>query len=91
MENLYYCPICGCKLNSAFTIGEICPCCGNESECDDHIENSIDFTIYSKEKAWEILRNKWINEGCPWVFRGKPTDWNKNMAKKQLKNINIYI
>jgi len=34
----FYCPICGNVLKEEFAIGDICPCCGNESECDDHID-----------------------------------------------------
>ncbi len=84
-------PICGCKLNSGFTIGTICHCCGNESACDDHIENPDDSTIYSEEEAWKILRSQWIDKGYPWTYSRKPTEWNEEMAKKQLENINIYI
>ncbi|MTI47654.1 MAG: hypothetical protein FH761_07415 [Firmicutes bacterium] len=33
----YFCPICGNSLDEEFSIGNICPCCGNESEFHDDI------------------------------------------------------
>lgn len=31
-QNSFYCPVCGCVLKEKFSIGFICPCCGNERE-----------------------------------------------------------
>lgn len=117
---VFYCPICGNVLKEEFAIGVICPCCGNESECDDHMEKwhlikqdeeryystlkelcekgeelseekreYLNSMIYTKEEAWEILRNRWIEEGFKWKFSNKPNGWNEEMAKRQLQNIGI--
>lgn len=49
MKKVFYCPICGCELETEFTIGMICPCCGNESGYDDDIEKEdIDKHFYYK-------------------------------------------
>lgn len=125
MNSKFFCPICGNELKERYSIGDICTCCGNESEFDDDIEKpDIDYqeyfkileevmkleenneevpkklkeylesTTYTKEEAWEILRNKWIKEGCKWKYNfrnEKPKNWNMKMVKKQLLNINIKL
>ncbi|MBM7616094.1 hypothetical protein [Alkaliphilus hydrothermalis] len=43
------------------------------------------------EVAHRLLRAKWINDGCKWVFNSrneKPNDWSLEKAKQQLSNIN---
>lgn len=44
--------------------------------------------------AHDLLRAKWINNGCKWRYNSygeKPVGWNLEMAKQQLRNINIDI
>lgn len=33
----HYCPICGNELESAYEIGDICPCCRNECDFSDDV------------------------------------------------------
>ncbi len=123
---VYFCPICGCKLENDFNqYYVICPCCGNQGNVNDDINKKdfikqdeekyyrvlmelkelidnrkdvpremrdyLELTVYTKEEAWTILREEWINKGYTWVNDDKPAEWNEEMAKKQLENINIYI
>ncbi|SHK54311.1 hypothetical protein [Paramaledivibacter caminithermalis] len=58
----YYCPICGYELKEEFSIGIICPCCGNESGFEDDILfdelkefSSKDFKVAKVDKD-ELIR-----------------------------------
>ncbi|MCY6485512.1 hypothetical protein OW763_14350 [Clostridium aestuarii] len=126
IEIKHFCPICGCyEPENQFSIGEICPCCGNEIGCDDdiekpninqeqyfqmiqisidsyengkevpnHVKQFLENAKYSEDEAWEILRNKWIEKGCPWKYNFKgerPENWGIELAKLQLLNIGIKL
>jgi|GEM_PF-3443646 len=57
----------------------------------EEIKDYLKSTHYSKEEAWNILRQEWIKKCYPWIHGKKPTIWNEEIAKNQLKNINIII
>jgi|SRR6266853_4662116 len=61
------CPVCGYnKLEFPPTNFTICACCGTEFGYDDRV------------LSHPVLREKWIQHGCPWFDRdeAKPQGWN---------------
>ncbi|QUH27748.1 hypothetical protein [Vallitalea guaymasensis] len=80
--NKFYCPICGNQLVEAFSIGDICSCCGNECGCDERIIRELvdgtydkitldtlnNISYLTKEEAHEYLRKQWILQGLNWKY-----------------------
>lgn len=79
------CPVCGYDKLSDFPYDEygyptytICSCCGYEFGFDDS----------SKKLTFEVYRDAWIKKGYKYFNKEKqPDTWNKELAEKQLKNI----
>jgi hypothetical protein len=63
----------------------------NSEEVPKEISDYLASMRYTKEEAWQMLREEWIKKGYPWVHGGKPINWNEKMAKKQLENINVHL
>lgn len=82
--NNYTCPVCGYGglydppyNERGVGSDEICPCCGFQFGYDDYPEGPLAF------KKW---RQKWMEEGCIWFSKGRPSPDNWN-AKEQLKTV----
>lgn len=66
----------------------------DNKEAPKEMRDYLDSTVYTKEEAWEMLRNEWIQKGFKWKNSNKdekPLGWNEKMAKEQLKNIKIFL
>ncbi len=96
-ESMYKCPVCNYKGlyepayssdKLGYSSNDICPCCGFQFGLDDFDFDSGDW-YNPREKAFEIWRKKWIEEGAEFHSRHeRPKDWD---VKEQLKDINIYF
>jgi hypothetical protein len=83
------CPACGYPLGFQPWRGEspsdrICPSCGIQFGYDDIAETGG--LGQTKEQAWEVWRERWIEGGMQWFSRGRkpPTGWDPELQLKTM-------
>ncbi len=70
------CPICGNSMEEGFHLGDICPCCGNESgfgddiTCDELIEKFEQSVLekFSEQIKEELSRSAILDKTTAWML-----------------------